>query len=126
MADMRPDVVNQSGGHGAGGLVSVDGAGVDVPDFPGVFGDGAVRAELAGVGDVQDAHARPAGGVLEDCGDLLLALDIGVKLVEDEVAVAVGEQRTTSLIRGFLFSFKHSFDFIERKLHADRSSVRTG
>ena len=75
--------------HGGG---SGDGAGGDVPDFFGVFGDGAVGAEFAGVGDVHQAHAGPAGRVFVDFGNLVLLGDVGGEFVEDEEVVAVGEE----------------------------------
>lgn len=39
--------------------------GLDAPDLAAVLGDGAVRAELAGGGDVQDRHLGPALLVLQ-------------------------------------------------------------
>ena len=75
-----------------GGDASGHRAGGDVPDFLGVFGDGAVGAEFAGVGDVHQAHAGPAVGLFVDFRDLGLLGDVGGEFVQDQEVVAVRQQ----------------------------------
>ncbi len=63
-----------------------------MPDFLGLFGNGAVGAEFAGVGDVHQAHAGPAGGLFVDFRDLGLLGDVGGEFVQHEEVVAVRQQ----------------------------------
>ena len=43
---------------------------LDVPDLAAVFGNGAVRTELARGGDIHDGHLGPFSGVLKRVGKL--------------------------------------------------------
>ena len=60
-----------------------------MPDFLGLFGDGAVGAEFAGVGDVHQAHAGPAGGLFVGFRDLGVLGGAGGEFVEDADGGAV-------------------------------------
>src|SRR5574337_1904602 len=66
---------------GVGGLED----GLDVPDLPGVLGDGAVAGEFAHPGNVQDGLARPDRGVFERLSDPFLGVDVGRQIGQMEV-----------------------------------------
>ena len=72
-----------------------------MPDLVDVLVDGAVRGEVAGLGNVDDRAAPPGAGVVELSDHLLLAGVVG-KVAQDQVgvrhaAVVAEEQRVVEL-----------------------------
>ena len=68
-------------------------AGFGLPDFLGVFGDGAVAGKFAGRGDVQHRFARPALLVLVEFCQARVRLAVTLQVGQVQVVVAIGQQR---------------------------------
>ena len=71
---------------------SLDGEGLEVPDFLGVFLDGAVAGELAGGGDVHEGGLVPGVLVAVEDLDAVLGLDEVGQVLEEHVVVVVVQE----------------------------------